>query len=93
MGGGPENAVSLLEVLSAIGELTGVAPALRFAEPRLGDQRYYVTDISRFRARTGFHPRVTWREGIGALHRWFTERRSLPGAAHPGLQGGAQVAP
>src|SRR5690606_40190406 len=43
MGGGPANAVSLLEVLERIGELTGRSPDIRHSDWRTGDQRYYVS--------------------------------------------------
>src|SRR5690606_35624834 len=53
MGGGPANAVSLLEVLERIGERTGRPPEIRHSDWRTGDQRYYVSDTSVFRAATG----------------------------------------
>src|SRR5690606_32624954 len=45
MGGGPANAVSLLDILGFIGKLQGRPPELRFADWRTGDQKYYVSDI------------------------------------------------
>ena len=53
MGGGPANAVSLLEVLEMLDEL-GIPVAVRFADERPGDQRYYVADTTRFAAATGW---------------------------------------
>ena len=50
LGGGPANAVTLLQVLAEIGEITGRAPDLRFADWRPGDQRYFVADTSPGRA-------------------------------------------
>ncbi|HYZ63786.1 MAG TPA: SDR family NAD(P)-dependent oxidoreductase, partial [Acetobacteraceae bacterium] len=47
LGGGPANAVTLLQVLVRIGEITGRAPELRFADWRPGDQRYFVADTTR----------------------------------------------
>jgi CDP-paratose 2-epimerase len=78
MGGGAENAVSLLEVLELIGELTGREPELRSAEERAGDQRYYVADSSRFRAATGWSPLVGAGEGIERLVRWLEGNRAAP---------------
>jgi CDP-paratose 2-epimerase len=35
---------------------------------RPADQRYYVTDVRRFQALTGWEPRVPVREGVGRLY-------------------------
>ena len=42
IGGGPVNAVSLLDVLELMGGLVDEAPDVEFADWRAGDQRYYV---------------------------------------------------
>jgi CDP-paratose 2-epimerase len=76
MGGGADNSVSLREALALIAELHGGAPAVRFAEERAGDQRYYVADTSRFRSATGWRPTVTAADGIERLYRWLAERRA-----------------
>ena len=71
MGGGPENAVSLTEVLELIEEAADVQPRLQFAPERTGDQRYYVADTERFGAATGWRPLVGVEEGIAALAQWM----------------------
>jgi CDP-paratose 2-epimerase len=73
MGGGPENAVSLLEVIERIGELNGGAPETSFGPWRQGDQRYYVSDTRRFQQDTGWRPRVGAAEGIERLYGWLRE--------------------
>jgi CDP-paratose 2-epimerase len=75
MGGGPSNAVSLLDVIERIGELTGREPEVRFGPWRQGDQRYYVTDTSLFQQATGWRPRVSAEEGIERLHGWLRSER------------------
>jgi CDP-paratose 2-epimerase len=75
MGGGPQNAVSLLEVLERIAELEGPAPRVLHAEERRGDQRYYVADTSRFEQATGWRPLVDADEGIERIHRWLADGR------------------
>jgi CDP-paratose 2-epimerase len=75
MGGGPGNAVSLLDVIERIGELTGREPEVRFGPWRQGDQRYYVTDTSLFQQATGWRPRVSAEEGIERLHGWLRSER------------------
>jgi CDP-paratose 2-epimerase len=66
IGGGPENALAVGEVL----ELLGATDVGR-AEERLGDQRYYVADTRRFRAATGWAPLVEARDGIERLLRFL----------------------
>jgi CDP-paratose 2-epimerase len=80
MGGGPANTVSLLELMDLIGVLhsrQGRRPQVNFEDWRTGDQRYYVSDYSRFEAATGWRPRVNVREGVGNLYNWLLEFRGL----------------
>ena len=82
LGGGPANAVTLLQVLRCIGELTGRTPDLRFADWRPGDQRYFVADTRRIRAALGLGLATPWREGLALLADWIEgERRELETAA------------
>ncbi len=71
MGGGPENTVSLLEFLDAIEAIHGVRPDVSFGDWRPGDQRYYVSDTTKFRQATGWEPRHSARQGIEALYGWL----------------------
>jgi CDP-paratose 2-epimerase len=88
IGGGPSQAVSLLELIDLIRELHGERPAVHFGDWRAGDQRYYVSDTRRFRAATGWKPQVSVRQGLNRLYRWLTESRH-PAAAGPALGKGA----
>jgi CDP-paratose 2-epimerase len=76
IGGGPERTVSLLELLDRIEKLCGVLPPLRFETCRPGDQRYYVSDIRKFQAATGWRPRVGVDEGVLRLREWLLELTS-----------------
>jgi CDP-paratose 2-epimerase len=71
MGGGPQNAVSLLEVIERIGELHGTPPETSFGAWRQGDQRYYVSDTRRFQDDTGWRPQVSAAAGIERLYGWL----------------------
>jgi CDP-paratose 2-epimerase len=81
VGGGSDNAVSLLELLDAIEHLRGRRPALRFQEWRPGDQPWYVSDISAIAAAIGWRPAVPLRDGLRSLQEWIEMRfgaTSLP---------------
>ncbi len=82
VGGGPANAVSLLDVLRLAEELEGGQPIVELAEARAGDQRWYVSDTSRLRGATGWRPTLGAAEGIADLHRWLAaDARPRPAAA------------
>ena len=71
LGGGPGNAVTLLQVLSEIGVIAGRAPDVRFAAWRPGDQRYFVADTRRATAALGLAPPVAWMDGLRRLDQWI----------------------
>jgi CDP-paratose 2-epimerase len=75
IGGGPLNTTSLLELLDVIAGLKGKRPRLRWDNWRPGDQRYYVTNFSKFQTATGWSPQVGMRSGIEQLYRWLIESR------------------
>jgi CDP-paratose 2-epimerase len=72
MGGGPANAVSLLEVVEELTRL-GSPTKVAYATERRGDQRYYVADTTRFSDATGWKPQVDAGEGIERLYRWLAD--------------------
>jgi CDP-paratose 2-epimerase len=78
IGGGPGNTTSLLQLVDLITELQAKRPRLRWDTWRPGDQRYYVTNFSKFHTATGWVPQVAMAEGIGRLHSWLVESRELP---------------
>ena len=75
MGGGPSQTVSLLELLDLIGSLSGERPQFTIEPWRPADQRYYVSDTSKFEVATGWRPRVTVREGIERLMEWLVRAK------------------
>jgi len=70
IGGGPENTTSLLELLDLIGQINGSRPEVRFEDWRPGDQRYYVSDFSKFYQATRWRPTVGIFDGLRELQRW-----------------------
>jgi CDP-paratose 2-epimerase len=70
VGGGPENQRNLLEVIDRIGELTGKKPHYSFADWREGDQKYYVSDISKAKKVLDWEPRVAFDQGLRDLIEW-----------------------
>lgn len=58
----------LVDALNAILE-TDIEP--KYDEPRPGDVRHSVADISRAQSSMGFEPRVSFREGLQQTVEWF----------------------
>jgi CDP-paratose 2-epimerase len=77
IGGGPENSVSLIEILEMIKEKTGREMPVSFEKWRRGDQLYYVSDTSRFKDATGWKPKFSVEKGISALTSWLCETRNI----------------
>jgi CDP-paratose 2-epimerase len=78
IGGGLGNTISLLELIELVARLRGEKPSLRLKEWRPGDQRYYVSDTGKFKAATGWAPKVTARDGVERLFHWLAASRGLP---------------
>jgi CDP-paratose 2-epimerase len=74
VGGGPAHTLSLLELLQLIEKLHGSLPAIRFLDWRVGDQRYYVSDVTRIGALTGWQPQVDVVEGVTRLYHWLRDQ-------------------
>ncbi|MBX6366290.1 MAG: SDR family NAD(P)-dependent oxidoreductase [Gemmatimonadetes bacterium] len=84
VGGGPRNATSLLELIGLLETVLGQPVPVRFAEWRPGDQRLYVTDLTRITRELDWTPRVTKEEGVRRLVEWVRASPSLLLAAPVG---------
>ena len=83
LGGGLENAISLLELIDQIALMRGVAPALSFDQWRPGDQPWYVSRFDALTSAVGWMPQVPLREGLQSLLGWLEGRFSPAGANAP----------
>jgi CDP-paratose 2-epimerase len=77
LGGGPANAVSLLELIDEMRLITGRDIELRFDDWRQGDQHWFVADTSKARAVLGLGSPRGWRDGVAALAEWLAGERGL----------------
>jgi len=85
LGGGPANAVSVLRVIREIEDLTGRRLDVSFADWRRGDQRYYVSNASRLRAKLDLAQPRAWKTGLSLLADWIADARTA-NAGHQQLQ-------
>jgi CDP-paratose 2-epimerase len=77
LGGGPENAISLLELIGQIRALTDRDVDLHFEDWRKGDQRWYVSDAHAARTALNLPLPRGWREGVAHLAEWLADERAL----------------
>jgi CDP-paratose 2-epimerase len=81
IGGGPKHTTSLLELVDLISQVHGSRPHVQLDAWRPGDQRYYVSDITRFQEATGWSPQVSVNEGVGRLYGWLMRARAIKSAS------------
>jgi len=77
LGGGPDNAVSLRELIAYIATLIGRDVDLQLGDWRAGDQRYFVADTRGAQAALALPPRRSWRDGVEALANWLAQVRGI----------------
>ena len=75
LGGGPGNAISLLELLDEIRAVTDRRVELDFRDWRQGDQRWYVSDTAKAREALGLRAPLAWRKGVARLASWLASER------------------
>jgi CDP-paratose 2-epimerase len=74
IGGGPSHTTSLLELLDLIETVYGLSPSVEFANWREGDQRVYISDISRVNAELNWEPTINLDTGIRQFIDWYQNR-------------------
>ena len=84
MGGGPARTTSLVELVELISKLERAEVQLDFDHWREADQRYYVSNTTRFEQATGWKPKVSVAEGVKSLHAWLKADRETPTGARGG---------
>ena len=67
LGGGIDNAISLLELIREIEQLRGISPVFGFDEWRPGDQLWYVSRIDAIASAVDWKPQVPLKQGLRSL--------------------------
>ena len=84
IGGGPQNATSLLELVYRLEPILDRAIPLTFDEWRTGDQRVYVSDVRKAEKDLGWEPRTSIGEGLQDLCEWVQANVELFSGQNPG---------
>ena len=77
IGGGPENVLSLLELVEYIEQRQGSRLKYAKSEWRPGDQKVFVSDIRRAYAELGWRPKIGSRQGLDLLYDWIGSNLDL----------------
>jgi CDP-paratose 2-epimerase len=75
LGGGPQRAFSVLEMLHAIEKVTGKTIRLDHREVRPGDQPLYISDTSKLERHTGWRARRDLATILGDIREFWREGR------------------
>ena len=72
--------ITLNELVAEIGKLTGGKIDVRHVEPRQGDVKHSLADISRAHELLGYEPKVKWEEGLPSTLAFLRElhEKGLP---------------
>jgi CDP-paratose 2-epimerase len=77
IGGGDRNAISLLELMDRVEELTGSRAGYNFGEQRAGDQLIYITDHGKFTRHAGWQPKASVDDIVSSICKWYRSNREL----------------
>jgi CDP-paratose 2-epimerase len=77
IGGGPENTISLLDLVAVLKQDVDPSLEVAYSSWRPGDQPVYVSDISRARDEFGWSPKTDWKTGVGHLVGWVKDNREM----------------
>jgi CDP-paratose 2-epimerase len=73
LGGGPENTLSLRELLQHIERMEGRAPKASYHDWRPGDQPWYVSNTSAISRALGWRAEIDVETGLRSLHEWLAQ--------------------
>lgn len=77
IGGGPENTMSLHELLSFLKRKNGQKIAVSYNDWRPGDQKVFIGNISKANKELGWKPRIRPDQGVKKLYDWIVENKNL----------------
>lgn len=77
IGGGPASVMSLLELFDYLKQKQKQPVPFQQADWRPGDQRIYVSDISKAKHDLDWAPRISVKQGLDLLHDWVSANKAL----------------
>ncbi|MBX9830413.1 SDR family NAD(P)-dependent oxidoreductase [Candidatus Babeliales bacterium] len=80
MGGGRDNALSLLQFFDVLKNIAGEKITYSFDDWRPGDQLVFLSDNTRAETLLGFKPQVSSNQGIAKIFEWLKKYYQVDGA-------------
>lgn len=77
LGGGPERAISITEMLASIAREIGSEPVLHYGSVRPGDQPLYVSNTAKLSRETGWQARRSLDQILTSIHEFWRDNRRL----------------
>ena len=77
IGGGPKNTMSLLMLISRLEKLLAKKIKYSFSDWRAGDQRVFVSDISKAKKDFNWEPKISVEQGVKNLFLWVKDNKDL----------------
>jgi CDP-paratose 2-epimerase len=75
VGGGEDNTLSLLELLNTLGKQNTLN--YQYSDWRPGDQKIYVSDITKLKNTIGWTPKIGVEEGLEKLQSWVSVNKDI----------------
>ena len=77
IGGGPKSSLSIWELFAILEKLASKKFNFSFGSWRPGDQKIYISDISKAKKDFNWLPKVSPKEGIKKLYDWISQNKNL----------------
>lgn len=77
IGGGPENTMSLLELIAFLEKFFNKKIKLKFSDWRPGDQPVFICNINKAKKLLGWQPKISPEKGVELLYEWVKDNIDL----------------
>jgi len=77
VGGGPKFSLSIWELFEILEKLAGKKFNYKFGPWRPGDQKVYISDVSKAKKDFGWSPTISPKEGVKNLYKWIFQNKNL----------------
>jgi CDP-paratose 2-epimerase len=77
IGGGPKFSLSIWELFEILEKFSGKKFKYKFGSWRPGDQKIYISDISKAKKDFGWSPTISPKEGVKKLYNWISQNKNL----------------
>ncbi len=77
IGGGINNTISLLELIGKFESILGKKIEIEFSNWRLGDQKLYISDLTKIYSEFGWKPNINPEQGIERLTNWIEKSKDI----------------